>query len=317
MLTTIEEVILQRTTREMIGLFIKGSMMGAADAVPGVSGGTVAFIAGIYQELIGSLSKLGPAALKVLFTGGIAECWDYVNGRFLMVLLAGMLTSIVLLSNVVLYLLSTYPQLLWGFFFGLICASSIVLSKNIEQWDVKSSALFVLGALTSFAITSMSSAVIEVSVVTIFLGGMLAICAMILPGVSGSFILLMLGLYSEVLGAVKNFDFVVLSIFAMGCMSGLLCFSKVLNWLFSQYRNFTMALLTGFLLGSLNKVWPWKETLTTRVNSHGEEVADLQQNVSPFIYQHLTSLDSQILSVTILAVLGAVVVLLLERFNKN
>jgi len=156
-----------------------------------------------------------------------------------------------------------------------------------------------------------------VNLLNIFLGGMLAICAMVLPGISGSFILLMLGLYSEVLGAIKNFDVMLMSVFAMGCASGLLCFSKVLNWLFTQYRNLTMALLTGFLLGSLNKVWPWKETLTTRVNSHGETVADLQQNISPYIYQHVTHLDAQLLSVSLLAVLGASFVLMLERFNAN
>jgi putative membrane protein len=291
--------------------------MGAADAVPGVSGGTVAFIVGIYQELIETLSKLGPGALKVLFKEGIAACWRYINGSFLTVLLTGMLMSIVLLSNVVLHLLASYPQMLWGFFFGLICASSIVLAKNIKKWDMKTLAVFLLGVISSYILTGMSSAVIEVNLLNIFLGGMLAICAMILPGISGSFILLMLGLYSEVLGAIKNFDIMLISVFGLGCASGLLCFSKVLNWLFTQYRNLTMALLTGFLLGSLNKVWPWKETLTTRINSHGETVADLQQNISPFVYQQVTSLDAQLLSVSLLAVLGVLLVLMLERFNAN
>jgi len=291
--------------------------MGAADAVPGVSGGTVAFIAGIYQELIETLSKLGPSAVKVLFNEGVAPCWRHINGSFLAVLLTGMLMSIVLLSNVVLHLLASYPQMLWGFFFGLICASSIVLAKSIKKWDIKTLAVFALGVISSYFLTGMSSAVIEVNLLNIFLGGMLAICAMILPGISGSFILLMLGLYSEVLGAIKNFDIMLISVFAMGCASGLLCFSKVLNWFFTQYRNLTMALLTGFLLGSLNKVWPWKETLTTRVNSHGETVADLQQNISPYIYQHVTHLDAQLLSVSLLAVLGASFVLMLERFNAN
>jgi len=291
--------------------------MGAADAVPGVSGGTVAFIAGIYQELIETLAKLGPSALKVLFNEGVTACWRYINGSFLAVLLTGMLMSIVLLSNVVLHLLASYPQMLWGFFFGLICASSILLAKNIKQWDIKTLAVFSLGVLSSYILTGMSSAVIEVNLLNIFLAGMLAICAMILPGISGSFILLMLGLYSEVLGAIKNFDIILISVFALGCASGLLCFSKVLNWLFTQYRNLTMALLTGFLLGSLNKVWPWKETLTTRINSHGETVADLQQNISPFIYQQMANSDAQLLSVCLLAALGASLVLMLERFNEN
>ncbi|NQZ31379.1 MAG: DUF368 domain-containing protein [Oceanospirillaceae bacterium] len=291
--------------------------MGAADAVPGVSGGTVAFITGIYQELIGSLSKLGPAAVKVLFTQGISAAWRFINGSFLLTLAMGMLTSLVLLSNIVLYLLAAYPQMLWGFFFGLICASSLVLSKSIENWDLKNIAMFILGGVSSYVLTGMSSSVLEPSLINVFFAGMVAICAMILPGVSGAFILLMLGLYSYILGALKSIDILIIVTFAAGCFSGLLCFSKVLNWLFSHYKNLTMALLTGFLAGSLNKVWPWKETLSTRINSHGEQVADLQQNISPLQYQQVTDLDAQLAAVLALALLGAGLVLLLDKIDNK
>ncbi|MCJ8337800.1 MAG: DUF368 domain-containing protein [Pseudomonadales bacterium] len=289
--------------------------MGAADAVPGVSGGTVAFISGIYQELLQALSRLGPAAVKILYQQGLAACWSYINGSFLSVLLLGMLSSIILLSNVVLYSLAHYPQVLWGFFFGLICASTVVLAKSIERWGKTCIALFIAGTFISFSLTNMTASVLEPSMLNVFFAGMLAICAMILPGISGSFILLLLGLYSYVLTAVKSADIMVLAVFALGCLAGLLCFSRVLNWLFQHYKNLTLALLTGFLLGSLNKVWPWKETLSTRLNSQGAEVADLQQNVSPFLYQQLTGADSYLVTACLLALLGAAIILLFERGN--
>jgi putative membrane protein len=292
-------------------------MMGAADAVPGVSGGTIAFITGIYQELIQTLSKLGPTVLQIAYKQNIKAAWGYANANFLCVLLLGMLSSLILLSNVVLFLLTDYPQILWGFFFGLIAASSIVLSKSIEKWNKLSVLFFVCGTLASFILTTMSSTQVDASLFNIFLAGMLAICAMILPGISGSFILLLLGLYTQVLSAVKNFEIVILIVFAAGCAAGLLSFSRLLNWLFDKYQNLVMALLTGFLLGSLNKVWPWKETLTTRINSHGLEVADQQQNISPFVYQQITGIESQLVIALFFAVLGAILVLGLDKLNNT
>ncbi len=307
---------MQRNKMDFLTLFVKGTMMGAADAVPGVSGGTIAFITGIYQELIQTLSKLGPSVLPILYQQGFAAGWRHINGNFLGVLLCGMLTSIILLSNAVLHLLSNYPQMLWGFFFGLICASTVLLSKSIEKWDWLSASFFILGTASAYYLTTLSTTSIEPALTNVFFSGMLAICAMILPGISGSFILLLLGMYSYILGAVKNFDLLILGVFSLGCVAGLLCFSKLLSWLFSHYKNITMALLTGFLLGSLNKVWPWKETLTTRLNSHGEQVADLQQNVSPFDYQLITGIDASLLLAMLLAVIGAALVLGLEKLSK-
>jgi len=288
----------QRNYREYLALYVKGTLMGAADAVPGVSGGTIAFIAGIYQELINSLSRLGPGALKILFKDGIKATWLYINGNFLSVLLLGMLSSLIVLSNTVLYLLSHYPQILWGFFFGLICASTYVLARSIEKWNTLAVAGFIVGTLVSYFLTTQSSSVIDTpSLLSVFLSGMLAICAMILPGISGSFILLLLGMYSYVLSAVKNIELLILTVFATGCVAG-------------------MALLTGFLLGSLNKVWPWKQAITTRVDRHGNEVADLQHNVSPFVFESVTGLDSYFILSVIFAGFGLLLVVLLTRFSK-
>jgi putative membrane protein len=291
-------------------------MMGAADAVPGVSGGTIAFITGIYEELIGSISRFDLSALKSLREHGLAKTWATVNGSFLTVLVAGILSSIIVLSNIILYMLDTHPQALWGFFFGLIAASTVVMFKAIKQWSVISVVAFSLAAITSFFLTTLSASVLEANLVNIFFAGMLAICAMILPGISGSFILLLLGLYSSVLGAVKNLELMVISVFALGCISGLLCFSNILTWLFKHYRDLTMALLTGFLVGSLNKVWPWKEVLTTRINSKGLEVADSQRNILPNSFESLTGLDAQLLTVVSLSVAGIVLVLLIEKINR-
>lgn len=305
-----------RTKKDFFLLYLKGCMMGAADAVPGVSGGTIAFITGIYEELINTISRFDLRVLKSLRDHGLFETWQNVNGTFVSVLLAGMLTSIILLSNLVLYMLESHPQALWGFFFGLIAASTLVMFKTIAQWSFKSCLGFVIAALASYFLTTMSSSVLDDNLINIFFAGALAICAMILPGISGSFILLILGLYSSVLGAVKNIEIAVLSVFALGCAAGLLSFSKLLRWLFDHYRNLTMALLTGFLVGSLNKVWPWKETLTTRINSKGKEVADLQLNVLPHQFELFTGLDSQLMTVLILSVFGAGLVLLIERLNR-
>ena len=290
--------------------------MGAADAVPGVSGGTIAFITGIYEELIGTISRFDLSVLKILRDQGLAKTWTAVNGSFLIVLLTGILSSIILLSNIVLYMLESHPQALWGFFFGLIAASTMIMFKAIKSWSVVSVVSFLLAAVSSYFLTTLSASVLEANLLNIFLAGMLAICAMILPGISGSFILLLLGLYSSVLGAVKNLELMVLSVFAVGCVTGLLCFSKVLSWLFKFHRDLTMALLTGFLVGSLNKVWPWKQVLTTRINSKGLEVADSQQNILPNSFELLTGSDAQLLTVLSLVAVGAVLVLLVERINR-
>lgn len=291
--------------------------MGAADAVPGVSGGTIAFMTGIYEELIYSLKQCGPEALSVLFKQGFAATWQHINGNFLLTLVSGILLSVLTLSRVILFWLDVYPIMLWSFFFGLIVAAIWSLIRHVEKWNVPITLAFVIGTVAAYLITSITPTSIEPTKLFIFVSGMIAICAMILPGISGSFILLLLGMYSSVLLAVKEFQFVTLSIFASGCIVGLLSFSRVLNWMFSRFKTVTLALLGGFMLGSLNKVWPWKNTLETTINRHGKEIPLVQQNVLPDSFELLTGQESFLFSALALMILGVVMVVLLEKLGSK
>lgn len=294
-------------------LYLKGMGMGAADVVPGVSGGTIAFLTGIYEELLYSIKSVGPASVKVLLTQGPKAFWTSINGTFLLVLMLGIATSIVSLARVITFLLASYPTLLWSFFFGLILVSSLYMAKQIKGWGGVNVMSLLVGAATAYTITVISPTEIDATPIALFVAGSIAICAMILPGISGSFILLLLGMYSHVIGAIKGFDIGILMIFAAGCVTGLLLFSRFLSWLLARYHEATMALLTGFMLGSLNKVWPWKQTLTWRTNSHGIEVPLTQENLTPFQYAEIAGNDPQLLFCLGLAALAIVFVLFVER----
>ncbi|MFQ3198169.1 MAG: putative membrane protein [Paraglaciecola sp.] len=307
----------KRSWRDYLALATKGMVMGAADAVPGVSGGTIAFITGIYEELIFSLKQCGPQAISVLFRQGMGAMWQYINGTFLVTLLLGILCSLLTVSRIVLYWLDTYPVLLWSFFFGLILAAIWSLIRHIEQWKANVIAFFILGTLAAYFITTITPSNIEPTGLFVFLSGMLAICAMILPGISGSFILLLLGMYTPILTALKNFEMAILGLFAMGCVVGLLSFSRVLNWMFSTQRTITLALLGGFMLGSLNKVWPWKNTLESTINSHGKAIPLVQENILPGTFEVLTSQPSYLWYSLALTIIGAGVVLLLEKVGST
>ncbi len=239
-------------------LFAKGMAMGAADVVPGVSGGTVAFITGIYEELIDSLRSLEPAAARTLFQEGVAAFWQRINGSFLAVLFAGVITSILSLAKLVSHLLEHFPLLLWSFFFGLILASVLHMVRQQRAWGVGPLAGLGVGLLFALGVALSPEATLPVTPATIFLSGMLAICAMILPGISGSFILLLLGMYAVVIEAIAAVDPGVLALFASGAVIGLVVFSHVLSWFLHRYRAVTLALLIGFLAGSLVMVWPWR-----------------------------------------------------------
>ncbi len=302
-----------RSLKDYLLLAGKGIMMGAADAVPGVSGGTVAFITGIYEELIGSIHRFDAEAVTLLFTKGIGAFWRHVNGAFLVTLLSGIFISLVTLSHSVLYMLVHYPEMLWAFFFGLILASTIVIARHIPEWDFKASVLFLVGTLFAYILTSLAPTEIEATGVTIFLSGAIAICAMILPGISGSFILLLLGMYEVILTAVKNLDLLTLVLFAGGCGVGLLSFSRLLNWLFTHYRVATLTLMAGFLLGSLNKVWPWKYTTAYTLNRHGEQIPLVQDNVSPLQYEALSGHPAYGIASIVLMLIGGGIVLIIER----
>jgi len=303
----------RRDWRDYLILSGKGLMMGAADAVPGVSGGTIAFMTGIYEELIGSLKRCGPEALKVLFKEGLSPAWQYVNGPFLLTLLAGILFSVITFARGVLFLLANYPEMLWSFFFGLILASSWLVARQIEDWRGNAFTAFVVGTMLAYMVTSIAPAAVEPTSMMVFFSGMIAICAMILPGISGSFILLLLGMYAPILGAVKSMDIPVLALFATGCVIGLLSFSRVLNWMFASYRVTTLALLGGFMLGSLNKVWPWKYTTAYTINRHGEEVPLVQENILPGSYEIMTGQNAYLTMSLVLMLLGAILVIVLAR----
>ena len=239
-------------------LTLKGMAMGAADVVPGVSGGTIAFIAGIYDELIDSIKSIDMYALKQLFSGKITAFWKSINGNFLVALLLGIGISVFSLAKLITYLLVTEPVLVWSFFFGLVLASTWFVSKDIKEWGWKTIVGFLAGAVIAFYITVATPANTPDSWWFIFLCGAIAICAMILPGISGSFILVLLGKYFFIMEAVKTLDLIVIGVFAAGAVMGITTFSRVLSFALKNFRNITMSVLAGFMLGSLNKVWPWK-----------------------------------------------------------
>lgn len=292
-------------------LFAKGIAMGAADVVPGVSGGTVAFISGIYDELLRSIASVPEAVLQLL-RGRIVKAWQTANATFLLVLLSGILTSIFSLARLITWLLAEHPIPVWSFFFGLILVSSHLVAREITRWNWTRLVSFVLGVAFAWWITVASPVQWGSDPLSLFLAGAIAICAMILPGISGSFLLVLMGLYALVLGAVKTLDIGVLAVFAAGCLVGILSFSRLLSWLLARWRDLTLAFLVGLMLGSLNKVWPWKQTLTWRTDSHGQQTPLLQDNLLPDQFAQLNGQDAQLWLAILLAIGGVVLVLGLE-----
>lgn len=272
-------------------LVLKGIAMGAADVVPGVSGGTIAFITGIYDELLGSINSVNKNSIVLLFKGKFKEFWQAVNGNFLFFLFLGIGIAVFSLAKLFSYLLDAYPVQLWAFFFGLIAGSVLLVGSKIKSFNWKIFVALLLGTFVSYWITILPPTESSDSLGYLFLSGCIAIVAMILPGISGSFILLLLGSYTTVLGAVKNMEIVKIGVFMAGCAVGLLSFSRILKWTLDKYRDISIAVLTGFLVGSLNKIWPWKENISTRENSHGEIVPFIQENVSPSNYPNISSAD--------------------------
>ena len=300
----------QRNLFQYLIISLKGVAMGAADVVPGVSGGTIAFISGIYEELLQSISSININTVKLLKKEGVKAVWNKINGNFLLALVSGIFISILSLAKLITYLLEHEQILVWSFFFGLVLASILFVGKQISKWDVLTVVVLVLGAVLAYYITTLQPLVTEnSSLFFIFLSGSLAICAMILPGISGAFILVLLGAYKPVLDAIHNKDFKIIITFAIGAIVGLLSFSKVLNWLFKHHKNLTLAGLTGFILGSLNKIWPWKEVVTWRTNSHGIQVPFNEESVSPFNFNG----EAQLLTAITLAIVGFAVILILEK----
>ena len=296
---------MERRIKDYAVLTLKGMAMGAADVVPGVSGGTIAFIAGIYDELINSIKSINMHSLKLLFTGKIAAFWKAVNGNFLFALLLGIAISVFSLAKLITYLLLNEPVLVWSFFFGLVLASTWFVTKDIKGWNWKTLAGFVGGAVIAYYITVATPAETSTNLMFIFLCGAIAICAMILPGISGSFILVLLGKYFYVMEAVKTLDLVVLGVFAFGAALGITSFSRVLSYALKNFRNITLSVLSGFMLGSLNKVWPWKEV--EKLVSDGHEVM-IEHNIAP---------NTEVAEAVVLMLIGFILVYVLEKISAK
>ena len=299
-----------RNLKDYAVIALKGMAMGAADVVPGVSGGTIAFITGIYEELLESISNVNFKLIKTLKLEGVKVAWKQVNGSFLVALFAGILISIISLAKTIKWLLEHEPLLLWSFFFGLVLASIIYIGKQVTKWNAIAIVILLVGAFIAYYVTTLNPLVTEnSSILFMFLAGAIAICAMILPGISGAFILVLLGAYKPVLAAVNDRDLKTVAAIGLGAIVGLLSFSKVLKWMFANYKNYTLAVLTGFIIGSLDKIWPWKETLTWRTNSHGIEVPLKQESISPFTFDG----DPKLMFAILLALAGFGLILLMER----
>lgn len=301
---------MSRTSKDYLVIMLKGMAMGAADVVPGVSGGTIAFISGIYEELLNSISNINLKLFKTLKKEGVKAAWQQLNGNFLASLFVGVFISIISLAKVISWMLISHPILLWSFFFGLVLASIIYIAKQITKWNIITVVLAILGAVLAYYITTLNPMISEnSSTLFMFFAGAIAICAMILPGISGSFILVLLGAYKPVLEAVNNRNITTIAAIGAGAIIGLLSFSRILKYLFKNYKNYTLAVLTGFIIGSLNKIWPWKKVLTFRTNSHGEKVPFNELSISPFSYEG----DSQIIYASALIIIGFVLILILEK----
>ncbi len=297
---------MKRTIIDYLLIALKGFCMGSADVVPGVSGGTIAFITGIYEELIDSIKSIDLGALKVLRKEGLAAAWKHINGWFLVAVFGGILVSVFSLAKILKYLLEHEPVLLWSFFLGLILASAIFVGRQIKNWNAITLLFLVIGTGLALFIALSSTFTTPNELWFVFIVAAIAICAMILPGISGSFILVIMGQYSYILNAVDEKDFKVILVFMAGAAVGLLSFARLVSFLFKKYRDATIGLLTGFMIGSLPKVWPWK------VGTPKEIEKGLGDLVLPEEFA-IKMGDPQVLYAILLAVAGFVIVLGMER----
>ncbi|WP_121666450.1 DUF368 domain-containing protein [Mesonia aquimarina] len=333
----------KRSFKEYLVISLKGVAMGAADAVPGVSGGTIAFISGIYEELITTISNIDFGLLKTIKTEGFASFWKKLNGNFILALLCGIILSFVSFMQLAKYLIEHEPVLIWSFFFGLIVASIYFIGKQIDSWNPKVIISLILGAGTAFYISTLPPLSSNSGAFFLFIAGAIAICAMILPGISGSFILLILGAYKTLSDAIHDLDLKKIALFTGGAIIGLLSFSRILKWLFKHYHNCTLAVLTGFIFGSLNKVWPWK--ITTKVwdrelgkeidfsdisnvgtlSIHQQQSQDFEtlkliseKSVFPSSYSSLNQgIDAQVIWAICLMIIGFLTIFLLEKLGNT
>lgn len=307
--------------------------MGIAEVIPGVSGGTIAFITGIYEKLLDTIKAFEPGLISVFKKEGIKGVWTAVNGNFLVNLLIGMALGVVVGVFGVTHLLENYPVLLWAFFFGLIIASAIYVGKQVTQWKAVEVVALVAGTVIAYLITIAVPSEGNTALWFVFISGAIAISALILPGISGSFILLLMGMYTFIIPTVKNAlktleleSLMVMAVFGMGCLVGLMTFARVLSWTFKHYRNITLAALTGFMLGSLNKIWPWRiatewlkdsETGKYVVNDEGLKKVIMEQNVMPQTYAEMTNEPSFFVWAIVAMIIGFIGVFLMEKLGEN
>ncbi len=334
--------------KEYIGVFIRGLAMGAADVVPGVSGGTVAFITGIYDKLLESISNINFSLLKLLKKDGFAAVWKKINGSFLVALFSGIGTSILSLAKILHFLMNNHPIALWSFFFGLIIASIIYIGKEIKQWTLYSIMGMIIGTAFVFYLSIMPPFGSSDSWWYLLTCGGIASCAMILPGISGSFILLLLGAYSVIISAISklsSFDseaIKIVSLVIIGAILGLVSFSRILKYLLEKHNNTTISVLTGFLIGSLWKIWPWKTTSEVFVKKEGvkqlseltteyksltayiqqnptiENIKSYQEsNILPNTYETLNSVDANLFMAILFAILGFGLIFGIEFIANN
>lgn len=299
---------MQRSFSGYLIIVLKGMAMGAADIVPGVSGGTIAFISGIYEELITSINNVNLSLLTTLRKEGVKPAWKQLNGNFLISLISGIFISVASLAKGIGWLLVNEPVLLWSFFFGLVLASIYFVGKQVTKWNAVIIISLLLAAIGAFYITTLPPMQNTSSTLFLFFAGALAICAMILPGISGAFILVLLGVYKTALDAVDNRNFKVIITVGLGAVFGLLAFSRVLKWLFSHHKNLILAILTGFILGSLNKIWPWKKVLETSIIHH-KEIVLREKSILPSYYNG----DPKLLWALLLMAVGFMTILILEK----
>ncbi|WP_106567926.1 DUF368 domain-containing protein [Cecembia rubra] len=299
--------------KDYILLFFKGMSMGAADLVPGVSGGSIALITGIYEQLLESIKSIDGKALSLLKRLEFKAFWKHINGRFLLTLLIGILTSIFTLSKIISYLMEEHPIPLWSFFSGLIVISALIILRDIQKWNLGVVFALLIGTGTAYLITGLPPTGSPDALWFVFVAGAIAICAMILPGISGSFLLLILGQYEKILLAVNQKDVITLGLFALGCILGLLSFSRLISWLLKNYHAITIGLLSGFMLGSINKLWPWKQVISYRLNSKGLQQPFITENILPHHYLELTGQESLILYAALAFSFGVFLVLGIER----
>ena len=257
-----------RNTIGHLRVFFCGILMGIADAIPGISGGTVALLLGIYEELIGSISNFNINLFQNLKKKGIKYCWNKINGNFLLSLISGVLLSLVSFVKIFSILIEKYPLFIWSFFLGLILATLFVINRNIKKWDIANFILIFIFAFLTILLSIINPSISEnINLFYILICGIIASSAMILPGISGSLILVILGVYTLIINALNNLEYNIILVFLVGCLIGIINFSKIINWLFHNYRDYTFSIMLGLVIGSIYTVWPWRKSFTDDVTN--------------------------------------------------